>query len=377
MLTSAPGRMAPAAEYAVSLARTGPRSAPPPTRRRFLAASALGSAAGLLPPAAGSGAQTVSGSDYFAGATEWLNSKPLTSPGLRGKVVLVDFCTYTCINWLRTLPYVRAWAEKYTPQGLVLIGVHTPEFAFEGKANNVRRALTNMRVSYPVVMDNDYAIWRAFNNHYWPALYFIDTQGRIRHQKFGEGEYEQSERMIQQLLSEAGASGIGRELVSVDGRGIEAAADWGDLKSGENYVSYDQTDNFASLGGMVLDQSHSYAAPARLNLNNWALSGDWTVGRKYISLNKAHGRIAYRFHARDLNLVMAPPGQEASGRFRVFLDAQPAAAAGGTDLDGAGNGVMTQPRTYQLIRQPKPIVDRLFEIEFLDPKVQAFAFTFG
>ena len=272
---------------------------------------------------------------------------------------------------------VRAWVEKYTPQGLVLIGVHTPEFAFEKNADNVRRALSNVRVSYPVAMDNDYAIWRAFNNQYWPALYFVDTQGRIRHHKFGEGEYEQSERMIQQLLSEAGASGIGRELVSVDGRGIEAAADWGDLKSRENYVSYDQTENFASPGGMVLDQAHSYAAPARLNLNNWALSGDWTVGRQYISLDKANGRIAYRFHARDLNLVMAPPVQKASGQFRVFLDGQPAGAAGGTDLDGAGNGVITQPRTYQLIRQPKPIVDRLFEIEFLDRNVQAFAFTFG
>lgn len=377
MLTSSPGGMARAAECALSSARTAPRSAPPPTRRHFLAASALGTAAGLLPPAAGSRAQTVSGVDYFAGATEWLNSQPLTTPGLRGKVVLVDFCTYTCVNWLRTLPYVRAWVEKYTPQGLVLIGVHTPEFAFEKDAVNVRHALSNVRVSYPVAMDNDYAIWRAFNNNYWPALYFVDTQGRIRHHKFGEGEYEQSERMIQQLLSEAGASGIGRELVSVDGRGIEAAADWGDLKSRENYVSYDQTENFASPGGMVLDQAHSYAAPARLILNNWALSGDWTVGRRYISLDKANGRIAYRFHARDLNLVMAPPVQKASGRFRVFLDGQPAGAAGGTDLDGAGNGVMTQPRTYQLIRQPKPIVDRLFEIEFLDRNVQAFAFTFG
>jgi thiol-disulfide isomerase/thioredoxin len=370
-------RTAPAAECASSSARTAPPGAPPPTRRRFLAASAVGTAATLLSPVAGSGAQTVSGTDYFAGATEWLNSQPLTTPGLRGKVVLVDFCTYTCVNWLRTLPYVRAWAEKYTSHGLVLIGVHTPEFAFEKNGHNVRWALKNMRVTYPVAMDNDYAIWRAFNNHYWPALYFIDTQGRIRHHKFGEGEYEQSERTIQQLLSEAGTSGIGRELVSVDGRGIEAPADWGDLKSGENYVSYDQTENFASPGGMVLDQSHSYAAPARLNLNNWALSGDWTVGRKYISSDKANGRITYRFHARDLNLVVAPPTQKTSARFRVFLDGQPAGAAAGTDLDGAGNGAMTQPRTYQLIRQSKPIVDRVFEVEFLDPNVQAFAFTFG
>ena len=209
----------------------------------------------------------------LGGATEWLNSPPLTAAGLRGKVVLIDVWTYTCINWLRTLPYVRAWAEKYKDQGLVVIGVHAPEFAFEKNLDNVRRAAKDMRVDYPIAIDNDYAIWRAFKNHYWPALYFVDAQGRIRHHHFGEGEYEQSERIIQQLLAEAGIGGIGHELVSVDARGAEAAADWGSLKSPENYVGYERTENFASPGGAVLDKRRVYAAPARLRLNHWALVG--------------------------------------------------------------------------------------------------------
>ena len=213
----------------------------------------------------------------LGGATEWLNSPPLTAAGLRGKVVLIDFWTYSCINWIRQLPYVRAWAEKYKNQGLVVIGVHTPEFAFEKNLDNVRRAAKDMKVDYPIAIDNDYAIWRAFKNNYWPALYFVDAQGRIRHHHFGEGEYEQSERIIQQLLAEAGTGGIGHELVSVDARGAEAAADWGSLKSPENYVGYERTENFASPGGAVLDKRRVYAAPARLRLNQWALSGDWTM----------------------------------------------------------------------------------------------------
>ena len=254
--------------------------------------------------------------------------------------------------------------------------MHTPEFSFEKNRENYRRALKNMEVAYPVAIDSDYAIWRAFNNQYWPALYLVDAQGRIRYHKFGEGEYDRSETMIQRLLAESGAGGLGRELVSVDGRGIEAPADWGDLKSTETYVSYDQAENFASPGGMVLNQRHPYAVPSRLYLNSWALSGEWTIGRKDISLNRANGRIAFCFHARDINLVMAPPAQKPS-RFRVFLDGQPPGAAAGTDLDGAGNGLIAEPRVYQLIRQPKPIVDRVFEIEFLDPNAQAFVFTFG
>src|SRR5205814_1626461 len=239
-------------------------------------------------------------------ATEWLNSPPLTAAALRGKVVLVDFWTYTCINWRRTLPYVRAWAAKYKDPGLVVIGVHAPEFAFEKTINNVRWAVKDMRVDYPVSVDPDHVIWRAFNNHYWPALYFIDAQGRARHQHFGEGAYNQSEMFIQKLLAEAGVGDIGDELVSVDARGAEVPADWGSLKSPENYVGYERTENFASPGGAVLDKSRLYALPARLGLNHWALSGDWTVKNNAVALNKSNGGIAYRFHARDLHLVMGP-----------------------------------------------------------------------
>jgi thiol-disulfide isomerase/thioredoxin len=310
-------------------------------------------------------------------ADEWLNSPPLTGSALRGKVVLVDFWTYTCINWLRTLPYVRAWAEKYKEQGLVVIGVHAPEFAFEKDLNNVRRAVKDMRIGYPVAVDNDHVIWRAFSNQYWPALYFVDAQGRVRHHHFGEGSYEQSEMIIQQLLVEAGASDVSREPTSVDGRGIEAAADWRNLKSGENYVGYERTQNFASPGGAVFDQPRMYELPARLRLNDWALSGDWTVKSQAIVLNKASGRIAYRFHARDLHLVLGPPVPGTSVRFRVLIDGQPPGAAHGIDVDDQGNGTVSEQRLYQLIRQPMPIADRLFEIEFLDSGVEAFAFTFG
>jgi thiol-disulfide isomerase/thioredoxin len=317
------------------------------------------------------------GMPSLGSATGWLNSQPLTTAGLRGKVVLIDFWTYTCINWLRTLPYVRAWAEKYKNQGLVVIGVHSPEFAFEKNLDNVRRAAKDMKVNFPIAIDSDHAIWRAFKNEYWPALYFVDAQGRIRHHHFGEGEYEQSERIIQQLLAEAGSGGVSRDLVSVDGRGAEAAADWGSLKSPENYVGYERTENFASPGGAVLDKRRVYAVPARLRLNQWALLGDWTVQKQAIVLNQANGRIAYRFHARDLHLVMGPAVRGTALRFRVLIDGQPPGAAHGIDVDDKGNGTVTEQRLYQLIRQPKPIADRQFEIEFLDSGVQAFAFTFG
>lgn len=313
----------------------------------------------------------------LGGATGWLNSQPLTAAGLRGKVVLIDVWTFTCINWLRQLPYVRAWAEKYKNQGLVVIGVHSPEFAFEKNVDNVRRAAKDLRVNYPIAVDNNYAIWRALKNEYWPALYFVDAQGRIRHHHFGEGEYEQSERVIQQLLAEAGRDGINRELVSVDARGVEAAADWGSLRSPENYVGYERTENFASPGSAVLGKRRVYAAPARLRLNHWALSGDWTVGKQATALNKANGRIAYRFHARDLHLVMGPAARGTSVRFRVLIDGKPPGAAHGIDVDAQGNGTLAEPRLYQLIRQPKPIADRQFEIEFLDSGVEAYAFTFG
>jgi thiol-disulfide isomerase/thioredoxin len=310
-------------------------------------------------------------------ATGWLNSEPLTPAGLRGKVVLIDFGTYTCINWLRTLPYVRAWAEKYKQHGLVVISVHTPEFAFEQDTNNVRRAVQNLQIGHPIAIDNDYAIWTAFNNHYWPALYFVDAQGRIRHHHFGEGQYEQSERIIQQLLAKAGIGDIGDELVSVEGSGVEAAADWGSLQSPENYLGYARTENFASPGGVTFDTRRVYAAPARLRLNQWALAGDWTVQRQATLLNAADGRIAYRFHARDLHLVMGPAVHGTSVRFRVLVDGQPPGAAHGLDVDEQGNGTITEQRMYQLIRQAQPIADRLFEIEFLDPGVEAYVFTFG
>jgi thiol-disulfide isomerase/thioredoxin len=310
-------------------------------------------------------------------ADEWLNSPPLTPSALRGKVVLIDFWTYTCINWRRTLPYVRAWAEKYRDQGLVVIGVHAPEFSFEKNLNNVRWAVKDMRIDYPIAVDNDHVVWRAFRNQYWPALYFIDSQGRVRHHHFGEGSYEQSEMIIQELLREAGAGGVSREPVKVDARGLDAAADWGSLKSPENYVGFERTENFASPGGAVLDKPRTYELPARLRLNEWALSGDWTVKKDTAVVNKASGSITYRFHARDLHLVMGPAAPGTSVRFRVLIDGQPPSAAHGVDVDELGNGTVTEQRLYQLIRQPKPIADRRFEIEFFGSGVEAFAFTFG
>ena len=313
----------------------------------------------------------------LSSATGWLNSEPLTPAGLRGKVVLVQFWTYSCINWLRTLPYVRAWAEKYKDQGLVVIGVHSPEFGFEKDAANVRRAAKELRVDFPIATDNDFALWRAFDNQYWPALYFADAKGHIRHHQFGEGGYEESERVIQKLLGEVGREGISHELVAIIPTGAEAAADWGSLQSPENYVGYQRTENFASPGGIVPDTHHVYAARSRLRLNQWALVGDWTVGKQAAALNQAHGRIRYRFHGRDLHLVMGPAAAGKSVRFRVLIDGQPPGSAHGLDVDEQGNGSVSEQRLYQLIRQPKPIADRDFEIEFLDPGVEAFVFTFG
>ena len=313
----------------------------------------------------------------FDGATGWLNSPPLTAAGLRGKVVLVDFWTYTCINWLRQLPYVRAWAEKYSAQGLVVIGVHTPEFPFEHDPGNVRWAVQDMRVSYPVAIDSNYAVWGAFDNYYWPALYFADAQGQIRHHHFGEGEYQRSEMVIQQLLADAGSGRTGQGLVSPDAPGLEAAADWDSLRSAENYVGYERTENFASPGGLVPGQPHTYQAPERLGLNHWALSGNWTVGEQATTLNLAGGQIAYRFHARDLHLVMAPAAPGTPVRYRVLLDGQPPGPAHGTDTDDQGQGILTRPRLHQLIRQPGPVTDRTLEVTFLDPGAQAYSFTFG
>jgi thiol-disulfide isomerase/thioredoxin len=310
-------------------------------------------------------------------ADEWLNSPPLTASALRGKVVLVHFWTYTCINWLRTQSYLRAWAEKYKDKGLVVIGVHTPEFRFEKNLDNVRREAKALRVDYPVAVDSEYAIWRAFNNNYWPAQYFIDAQGRVRHTHFGEGSYDESEMVIQRLLMEAGAGDIGDGLVSVEPRGFEVAADWASLKSPENYVGYERTEGFASPGGAVRDKSRMYELPAQLRRNDWALSGDWTMKRDAVELNKPNGRIAYRFHARDLNLVMGPAAPKTSVKFRVLIDGQPPGAAHGLDVDEQGYGMVTDQRLHQLIRQSGPIADRQVEIEFLDAGAEAFCFTFG
>jgi thiol-disulfide isomerase/thioredoxin len=313
----------------------------------------------------------------LGGATAWLNSPPLTAADLRGKVVLFDFWTYTCINWLRTLPYVRAWAEKYQNHGVVVIGVHSPEFSFEHDLENVRRAARDMRVDYPIAIDNDFAIWQALTNHYWPALYLVDAQGRIRYHHFGEGAYELSEMMLQHLLAEAGMSGFDQELVSVDGKGAEAPADWDSLRSVETYVGFERTEHFASPSGAVLDKRHVYTAPESFSLNQWALAGEWTMGREATVLNKANGRIAYRFHARDLHLVMGPAARGTSVRFRVFIDGHAPGAAHGIDVDEQGNGTVSDQRLYQLIRQPGHIADRQFEVAFLDAGVEAFVFTFG
>jgi hypothetical protein len=313
----------------------------------------------------------------LGGATGWLNSPPLTPEGLSGKVVAVDFCTYTCINWLRSLPYVRAWSERYADDGLVVIGVHTPEFSFERNVDYIRRALSEMRVEYPIAIDSDYAVWEAFANRYWPALYLIDAEGRIRHHKFGEGEYERSERVIQRLLADAGVEGVARDIVPIDGVGAEAAADWGNLRSPETYVGYGQTESFASPGGIVPEQHHVYGVPDRLGVNEWGLSGDWTVKTEYAVSNKPNGKIAFRFDARDVHLVMGPSYETGSIPFRVFIDGEAPGEAAGTDVTADGAGKLDFPRMYQLIRQRGPIAPRLFEIEFEEPRAEGFAFTFG
>ena len=331
-------------------------------RRRFLATAAATLAAAQLgleraAAAAGEGGGELAS---LGTATAWLNSVPLTAAGLRGKVVLVSFWTYSCINWLRSQPYLRAWAEKYRNRGLVVIGVHSPEFGFEKDLDNVRRAAEALRVSYPIAVDSNHAIWDAFDNQYWPALYFIDAKGRIRHHQFGEGQYDQSEKAIQQLLVAAGHEDVGAELASVAGSGREAAADWSSLRSPESYLGSRRRENVGEG-----------------KLNYWTLSGDWAVGDEAITLHSPGGKIGYRFHARDLHLVMGPAAAGAPVRFRVSMDAEVPGAAHGLDLDPQGTGQVTEPRLYQLIRQPQPIVDRAFEIEFLDPGVEAFVFTFG
>ena len=347
-------------------------------RRRFVGTAAMAIAAapfGMLGCAVAEGRESRELA-AIGRAVEWLNSPRLTASSLAGKVVLVDFCTYTCINWLRTLPYRRAWAHKYAPR-LVVIGVHTPEFGFEKNVDNVRRAVREMKIEYPIVIDNDYAIWRAFNNHYWPALYFIDARGRVRQHHFGEGEYERSEKAIQHLLAETAATSDGQGVVSVTGTGFELPADWRNLKSPEIYLGYDRAENFSSPGGAASGRRRVYTAPSRLELNRWALAGEWTIGNQPAVLSGAPGRIVCRFHARDVHLVMGPPRRENPIRFRVSVDGQAPGPAHGLDVDDSGSGTAVDQRLYQLIRQTGPIADRTFEIEFLDAGVEAFAFTFG
>ncbi|VVE34371.1 cytochrome C biogenesis protein [Pandoraea aquatica] len=311
------------------------------------------------------------------GAVQWLNSPPLTAQALRGKVVLVDFWTYSCINCLRTLPYVKAWAQKYRDQGLVVIGVHAPEFAFERDINNVKKAVSDLGVDYPVAIDNNYAIWRGFNNQYWPAHYFVDAQGRVRYHHFGEGNYAESERVIQQLLREAGAKQVADSITDVKAAGVQQAPDMGDVRSPETYVGYERAENFMSPGGAVKDTVSDYRAPASPSLNNWGLAGNWKVGPEQATATQAGARIVYRFHARDLHLVLGPDANGKPVRFRVTVDGQAPGNAHGTDVAADGTGTVTSQRLYQLVRQTGDVQDRTFTIEFLDPGASAYAFTFG
>ena len=310
------------------------------------------------------------------GATAWLNSGPVTADALRGRVVLVSFGTYTCINWIRSLPYVRAWADKYAAQGLVVIGVQTPEFDFEKELDGVQVAFKAMDVRYPVAVDNDYAVWQAFNNHYWPALYFVDAQGGIRHHRFGEGDYQESERVLQMLLAQAGAD-VDGSLVRLEPQGVELPADWDQLLTPETYVGYEQTQGFASPDGAVRDRRHRYRAPSSLGRNQWALSGDWRMGPVATVLEEPGGTISYAFHARDLHLVLRPAAPHRSVSFRVRIDGHPPGPVHGLDVDEEGQGTVGDQRLYQLIRQTGPIVDRRFDIEFLDAGVEGYVFTFG
>lgn len=312
----------------------------------------------------------------LSGAVEWLNSPPLTAEGLRGKVVLIDFWTYSCINCLRSIPYVKAWAEKYKDHGLVVIGVHTPEFALERKVSNVQAAVTDLKIGYPVAIDSDYAIWRAFDNEYWPAHYFIDAQGHMRYHHFGEGHYDESEKVIQLLLAEAGDKNYSPGFVSVQAAGAEAAPSKTETQSPETYIGYSRAVNFISPGGAVKDVSHVYATSAP-RLDQWSLGGDWTISEEKATLNKEGGRITYRFRARDLHFVLGSADERKQIRFHVTIDGAAPGADHGTDTDADGHGVVNEHRLYQLIRESGGVSDHTFEIEFLDPGVQAYAFTFG
>jgi len=306
----------------------------------------------------------------LAGAAEWINSEPLDPAALLGRAVVVNFWTWTCINWLLQEPYVRAWSQAYRDDGLLVIGVHTPEFSFEHEVEGVRRATTDRGIDYPVAVDNDYAIWSAFDNNYWPALYFIDREGVVRDQHFGEGRYEQSERVIQELL------GVQRKLAAVDPRGVEAQADWDQLRTPETYLGYARGERFASPVGETPGQRRVFELPERLRANDWALAGEWTVGAENVVMDRAGGSIAFRFQSRDANLVLSP-GARAPIPFRVLLDGEAPGRSHGVDVDDDGNGVLRDGRLYQLLRQHTAIRERTLEITFLEPGAEAYAFTFG
>jgi thiol-disulfide isomerase/thioredoxin len=339
--------------------------------------SAIGMAGASMMPAAPANAAASAPLSALKSAKPWLNASPLGAEDLRGKVVLVNFWTYSCINSLRPLPYLRAWAEKYRERGLVVIGVHAPEFGFERDAGNVRRATAMNRVNYPVALDGDLAIWRAFGNEGWPGFYFIDAGGRIRRHTVGEGGYAGAERLIQRLLGEIDGAAADQAIAEVSGEGAQAAPDWGDLRSPETYIGYDQARMFASPGGVKKDVSNSYAPPPALSLNQWSLVGDWTAGGEFATLDAPPGGIRYRFHARDLHLVLAAAADGRPIRFRVTIDGAAPGADRGSDVDAEGWGTLREDRLYQLVRQSGPVRDRTFEIEFSERGARAYAFTFG
>jgi thiol-disulfide isomerase/thioredoxin len=333
------------------------------------------SGAHMVPPSAPASPEAMIPS--LSGATAWLNSRPLTAEDLRGKVVAVDFWTYTCINWRRTQPYLRAWHERYGKSGLLMIGVHSPEFTFEQNLENVRQFAKPFGVDYPVAVDTDFSIWRAFGNEYWPALYIFDARGRLRHTQFGEGGYEKTDQILRELLAEAGHPDPSPKPTAVDPRGFEKQADWNALESPESYLGQRQTLTFLPKGGMVPGKAHAYSLPPAIALNRWALGGTWNVAADRVIAPAAGGKLAFRFRARDLHLVMAPETRGVAIKFRVLLDGKPPGDSHGLDVDEKGQGTLRDQRMYQLIRQPGQIEDRLFEIEFLEPGAAAYCFTFG
>jgi thiol-disulfide isomerase/thioredoxin len=313
----------------------------------------------------------------LSGSNGWLNTKPLNLDELHGKVVLIDFWTYTCINWRRTLPYINAWASKYKEQGLVVIGVHTPEFPFEQKPENISHAMEQMNIHYPVAMDRDYKIWNSFENQYWPALYLIDAKGQVRYHKFGEGDYQESELQIQQLLKEILKKNVLDTPLLLHPVGFEAAADWENLQSPENYINNNRSQGFTSPENKMSGEQTVYSVPGGLSLNQWALSGAWSLGKENARLNKGQGKLVYRFHARDVNLIMGPATPVTSLKYRVLIDGRPPGSSHGLDIDSNGNGEVKEQRMYQLIRQPGPVTDHEFQIEFSNPGVEVYDFTFG